>query len=434
MKYLLQVSIFILAFLPPQTPPAAPKYDLLLRGGHVVDARNGISGVRDVAIASGKIAAVAPKIAPAEALKTVDVSGLYVTPGLVDIHTHVYTGTAEKASYAGDNSVYPDGFTFRVGVTTIADAGSSGWRNFDDFKQRVIDRSKTRVLAFLNIVGNGMRGGKFEQDLADMEAKPTGDMARKYHGLIIGIKTAHFSGPEWAPVERAVEAGTIADVPVMVDFGAGRPERPVAELVTSKLRPGDIYTHAYSGLRGELGPDGRVNPGLWAGRKRGVIFDVGHGGGSFVWRIAVPAMKEGFLPDSISTDLHIGSMNAGMKDMLNVMSKFLAMGMTVDDVIARSTWNPAREIKQDGIGHLSVGAAADVAVLRVEKGRFGLVDMYGARMDATQRLVCELTVRDGKVVYDLNGLSRPDWKSLPPDYRQTGDSRWDGLNPLPIRR
>jgi dihydroorotase len=177
-----------------------------------------------------------------------------------------------------------------------------------------------------------------------------------------------------------------------------------------------------------------VNPAMFEGRKRGVIFDVGHGGGSFLWRIAVPAMKEGFLPDSISTDLHIGSMNAGMKSMLNVMDKFLAMGMPLDEVIGRSTWNPAREIKQDGLGHLSVGAAADIAVLRLERGRFGLVDMYGARMDSTQRLVCELTVRDGRVVYDLNGISRPDWKSLPPDYRQTGDARWDALNPLPVRR
>jgi dihydroorotase len=419
-----------------QAPPAGvqKKYDLLLRGGHVIDARNKVSGVLDVAIAAGKIAAVAPKIDPAEALKTVDVSGLHVTPGLIDIHTHVYTGTGERGSYAGDNSVYPDGFTLRVGVTTIADAGSSGWRNFDDFKDRIIDRSRTRVLAFLNIVGHGMRGGKFEQDLGDMEAGPTAEMARRHRGLIVGVKTAHYSGSEWAPVERAVEAGTAADVPVMVDFGSNRTERPLSELVTKKLRPGDIYTHAYSGLRGELDPSGRVNPAMFEGRKRGVIFDVGHGGGSFLWRIAVPAMKGGFLPDSISTDLHIGSMNAGMKSMLNVMDKFLAMGMTLDDVIARSTWNPAREIKQDGLGHLSVGAGADVAVLRLERGRFGLVDMYGARMDSTQRLVCELTVRGGRVVYDLNGISRPDWKSLPPNYMQTGDARWDALNPLPVRR
>jgi dihydroorotase len=405
---------------------AEPKYDLLLRGGHVIDPRNGLSAVRDVAIASGKIAAVDPRVDPAQAFKAIDVSGLYVTPGLVDIHVHVYAGTGEKGSYAGDNSVYPDGFTLRVGVTTVADAGGAGWRNFEDFKARVIDRAKTRVLAFLNIVGNGMRGGRYEQDLADMAAAPTAEMARRHPGLVVGIKTAHYAGPEWTPVERAVAAGTLADIPVMVDFGASKPERPVAELLTHKLRPGDIYTHVYSGLRGEQDEAGRVNPGLWAGRKRGVVFDVGHGGGSFAWRIAVPAVKEGFLPDSISTDLHVGSMNAGMKDMLNVMSKFLVLGMPLDEVVRAATWNPAREIKQDGLGHLSVGAVADVAVLRLETGSFGFVDSFGARLRGTQRLVCELTVRDGKVVYDQNGIARPDWETLPRDYKSTGDPRWEG--------
>jgi len=386
-----------------------PKYDVLLRGGYLIDPRNNISAARDVAIAAGKIAAVAPRIEPADASKTIDVSGLDVVPGLVDIHTHVYAGTGEKGSYAGDNSLYPDGFTLRAGVTTIADAGSSGWRNFEDFKQRIIDRSQTRVLAFLNIVGEGMRGAKFENNLEDMQAKPTADMARRYRGVVIGVKTAHYAGPEWTPVERAVEAGTLADIPVMVDFGTNHKERPVAELVTKKLRPGDIYTHMYSGLREEQDPSGRVNPGLWEGRKRGVIFDVGHGGGSFAWRIAVPALKEKFVPDSISTDLHIGSMNAGMKDMLNVMSKFLAMGMPLDEVVRRSTWHPARELKQDGIGHLSVGANADVAVVRLEKGNFGFIDSFGGRMKGAQRLQCELTLRDGKVVYDLNGISATDY-------------------------
>ncbi|PYQ12329.1 MAG: amidohydrolase/deacetylase family metallohydrolase [Acidobacteria bacterium] len=418
-------ALLLLAAAVPVTA-AEPKYDLLLRGGHLIDPRNGIDAVRDVAIAGGKVAAVAPRIDPADAFKTIDVSGLYVAPGLVDIHVHVFAGTGEKGSYAGDNSVYPDGFTLRAGVTTVADAGCAGWRNFEEFKARVIDRAKTRVLAFLNIVGNGMRGGPWEQDLADMAAVPAGVMAKKYPGLIVGIKTAHYAGPEWTPVEHAVEAGTIADVPVMVDFGASKPERPLAELVTRKLRPGDIYTHVYSGLRGELDPSGHVNPGLFEGRKRGVVFDVGHGGGSFAWRVAVPAIKEGFLPDSISTDLHIGSMNAGMKDMLNVMSKFLAMGQPLADVIRWSTWNPAREIKQDGLGHLSVGAGADVAVLRLEEGRFGFVDSFGARLRGTQRLVCELTLRDGKVVYDLDGLARPDWDTLPGDYKSTGDPRWEG--------
>jgi dihydroorotase len=413
---------------------AQQKYDLLLKGGHLVDPKNNISAVRDIAVADGKVAAVAANINPADALKVVDASGLYVTPGLVDIHVHIYAGTGERGSYAGDNSVYPDGFTLRAGVTTVVDAGSSGWRSFDDFKDRIIDRSKTRVLAFLNIVGAGMRGDKFEQVLSDMEVKPTADMAVRHKGLIVGIKTAHYAGPEWTPVERAVDAGTQANVPVMVDFGANRPERPMAELVTKKLRPGDIYTHAYSGLRNELNDSGRVNPGMWEGRKRGVIFDVGHGGGSFAWRIAVPALNEGFRPDSISTDLHIGSMNSGMKDILNVMDKFLAMGMSVDDVVRWSTWNPAREIKHEELGHLSAGAAADIAVLRIETGRFGFVDMYGARLRGTQKLTCELTLRDGKVVYDLNGMTRPDWTTLPRDYRQTGDARWDGITPAPVRQ
>ncbi len=413
-------------FALPILATAQTDYDLLLRGGHVIDAKNHISGVRDVAIKDGKIAAVAAKLDPAKALKTVDVTGLYVTPGLIDIHTHVYAGTGEKGSYAGDLSLYPDGYTFRVGVTTIADAGSSGWRNFEDFKTRVIDRSKTRVLAFLNIVGNGMRGAKYEQDLSDMDGKPTAEMALKYKGVVVGVKSAHFAGPEWKPYEQAVAAGKIADIPVMIDYGAKRAERPLYDLLTKVLRPGDIYTHMYSGLRGEQDDNGGPSPAMMEGRKRGVIFDVGYGGGSFAWRVAVPMLKTGFRPDSISTDLHAGSMNKGMKNMVNVMDAFLAMGMALDDVIAWSTANPAKEIKHEELGNLSAGSAADVAVFRLEKGAFGYVDMYNARLKGTQKLSCELTVRDGKVVFDLNGIAREDWDKLPPGYRYQGDPKWDG--------
>lgn len=421
----------VLATLPMGTSSAfaQTQYDLLLRGGHVVDAKNDVSAVRDIAIHDGKIAALAEHIDPSKALKTVDLKGLYATPGLIDIHVHVYASTGERNSYAGDNSVFPDGFTFRSGVTTVADAGSSGYTNFPDFKEHIIDRSKTRVLAFLNIVGAGMRGPKYEDNLSDMNPKPAAEMAKRYPGLIVGVKTAHYMGPEWTPVENAVQAGTIANIPVMVDFGANRPERPISLLLTQKLRPGDIYTHCYSGLRNELGPDGKVNPGMWEGRKRGVIFDVGHGGGSFAWRVAVPAIQQGFLPDSISTDLHIGSMNAGMKDMLNVMSKFLALGLSVDEVISRSTWNPAREIHHEELGNLSVGSPADISVLRVANGDFGFTDMYGARLRGHQKFECEITVKGGKIVYDLNGLSRPDWNKLPQNYTAVGDSRWDALNP-----
>jgi dihydroorotase len=404
----------------------AQEYDLLLRGGHVIDAKNKIDAVRDVAIKDGKIAAVEAKIDPAKALKVVNASGLYLTPGLIDIHVHVYAGTGEKGSYAGDSSLYPDGYTFRVGVTTVVDAGSSGWRNFADFKDRVIDRSKTRVLALLNIVGNGMRGSKFENNLEDMDAEATGKAALANKDVVVGIKTAHYAGPEWTPVERAVEAGNIAKVPVMVDFGMNHPEtRPLRQLLNEKLRPGDIYTHTYSGLRGEVDVSGTPNPGLVEGRKRGVIFDVGHGGGSFLFRVAVPITKAGFWPDSISTDLHIGSMNSGMKDMLNVMDKFLALGMPLKDVIAASTWNPAKEIHREELGNLTVGSPADVSVLRLEKGKFGFTDYYGAKMKGREKLTCELTVRNGRVVYDLNGISREDWDKLPANYKSQLDPRWD---------
>ena len=406
---------------------SAQDYDILLRNGTVVDAKNRINAIRDVAIRDGKIAAVETHIDAAKARKSVDLKGLYVTPGLVDIHTHVYTGTGEKASYAGDNSVYPDGFTFRSGVTTIADAGCAGWRNYPDFEDRVISRARTRVLVFLNIVGNGMRGAKYENDLNDMDADATAKMALAHKDRVVGIKCAHYAGPEWIPVERAVAAGTTANIPVMIDFGTNHPEsRPLKQLLTEKLRPGDIYTHAYSGLRGEISDDGKPGAGMLEGRKRGVIFDVGHGGGSFLYRVAIPLTRAGFWPDSISTDLHISSMNGAMKDMLNVASKFLALGMPLDQVIAASTWNPAKEIKREELGNLSVGSPADVAVLRLEKGDFGFSDHFGARYRGKQKLICEMTLREGKVVYDLNALSREDWDKLPAKYGPQGDTKWDG--------
>ena len=427
---MMPVRVIVLAavsFLAPDLA-LAQEFDLLLAGGHVIDARNGVSAVRDVAIKDGRIAAVESAIAPARALKTVNVAGLYVVPGLIDLHAHVYRPTVALGGFRADNNaLYPDGFSFRNGVTTFVDPGGAGWRNFEDLKDRVIDRSKTRVLAFINIVGRGSAGGKYEQDLTDMEVKPTADMALKHKALIVGVKSAHYSGPEWDPFVRAVEAATIANIPVMIDFGSNRPERPLADLLTKVLRPGDIYSHVYSGIRGEQDPK-TLAPAqaLIDGRRRGVLFDVGHGGGSFRWRVAVPMMKAGFQPDTISTDLHVQSMNAGLKDILDLMSKFLAMGMPLEDVIAANTWNAARAIRQEHLGNFTVGSAADVAVLRLENGSFGFVDMHGARLSGTRRLRAELTVRDGKVVYDLNGLTREEWTTLPANYGRQGDPKWDG--------
>jgi len=400
----------------------ADTYDLLLKGGHVIDAKNGVSAVRDVAIKDGKIAAVSPSIDAAKALKVVDVSGLYVTPGLIDIHFHAYAG----GTYP--RGVPPDGFTFRTGTTTVVDPGSAGWRTFDDFKTRIIDVSRTRVLAMLNIVGWGIAGSERENDLGDMEVEPTVAKALAHKDLVVGIKTAHYAGPEWDPFTRSVEAGKQADIPMMVDFGSAR-VRTIKELFEKHFRPGDIFTHCYAGgSRAEV-IDGKINPAMIAAQKRGILFDVGHGGGSFVFRTAVQAFTEGFYADTISTDMHVNSMNAGMKDMLNVMSKFLAMGMPLDQVIAKSTWAPARAIKRDGLGHLSVAAVADVAVLRLENGEFGFVDQNGARLSGSQKLTAELTIKDGKIVYDLNGMARPEWTTLPENYGPTGDPRWDAYAP-----
>lgn len=400
-----------------------PAYDLLLRGGHVIDAKNRINQVMDVAIKDGKIARVAPGLSSGDAIKTIDVRGLYVTPGLIDLHVHVYNGTGEKGSYAGDLSIPPDGFTFRSGVTTVVDAGCAGWRNFEDFKDRIIDRSRTRVLAMLNIVGNGMRGGKWEQDQADMDGEATAKMAQRYPNVVVGVKAAHFAGPEWKPIEQAVIAGSRANIPVMVDFGSDMPERPIYALLNQKLRPGDIYTHVYSGLRQEQdavtkGP----SKALVDGRSRGVYFDAGTGGGSFKFMLAAPMIKQGFKPDSLSTDLHTGSMNSSTKDILNVASKFMTIGMTLNEVIAGMTANPAREIKREDLGNLSPGSVADIAVLSLQKGRFGYVDMLNTKVVGTQRLVAELTIKDGKIVYDLNGLESLAWDAPPGDVKL--DSRW----------
>jgi dihydroorotase len=391
---------------------AQPRYDLVLKGGHLVDARNSISGIRDIAIFQGKIAAVAENIPASEARRSIDISSLYVVPGLVDIHTHVFAGSMGR-EYTGESCVRPDGFTFRSGVTTVVDAGSSGWRNFGEFRDQIINRSKTRVFAMLNIVGSGMGGRPdVEQNTKDMDPKRTAEVAKRHSDVVVGIKVAHYAGPEWIAVDRGVEAGNLAQLPVMVDFATFRPERPFQELVLKHLRPGDIYTHTYLSAVPMLDGDGRILRYLFEAKKRGIIFDVGHGGGSFSFRQAVPAIQQEFFPDSISTDLHVDSMNAGMKDILNVMSKFLNMGMALDQVIAGATWNPAREIHHGELGHLSVGAAADIAVLRVMQGDFGFVDSARLKLHGTQKLIAEMTLRDGNVVWDLNGMNSPDWNAV----------------------
>lgn len=400
--------LFFIGFL------SAQEYDVLLKNGTLVDPKNEINQPMDVAIQEGKIAAVEPSIASSTAKQVIDIKGLIVTPGLIDIHGHHYWGTVPDAYLSNSfSSLPPDGFCLPSGVTTVVDAGGAGWRNFNAFKTQTIDRSKTRVLAFLNIVGAGMSGGAYEQNLTDMDPKLTALTARRYSQHIVGIKLAHYSGEDWTPTERAVEAGRQANIPIMVDFGRQDQHLSLQVLFMEKLRPGDIFTHCFAHVNGRMpivDEKGKLRDFIKPAQERGIIFDVGHGGGSFVYGQAIPAIEQGFRPNSISTDLHTGSMNGGMKSMSNVMSKLMSIGLTLEEVIEQSTWHPAQIIQREELGHLSVGAVADIAVFSLAEGQFGFIDTKGDKIMGTQKLIAELTFREGKVVWDLNGRSRPTYK------------------------
>jgi dihydroorotase len=393
----------------------AQTYNIVIKGGHVIDPKNNIDAIMDVAVKDGKIALIAKNIDAKEGKQVISAKDMYVTPGIIDLHAHVYYGTLnDQALMNGMTSVAPDAFSFRAGVTTFVDAGCAGWRTFPEFKRLIIDKSQTRVLAFLNIVGEGMRGGPFEQNIKDMNAHKAADFAKKNSNDIVGIKLAHYEGHDWAPTDSAAAAGRLADIPVMIDFGGSTPPLSIEELFMKHLRPGDIFTHCYAYFpetrEAPVDENGKVKPFIFEAQKRGIKFDIGHGGGSFRWSVAIPSVKQGFLPDAISSDLHTGSMNGGMKDMANLMSKFLCLGLSVQDIILRTTWNPAQIIKRPLLGNLSIGNEADVAVFSIVKGNFGFIDINGEKMTGNQKMVAELTIRAGKIVWDLNGLAAPETK------------------------
>jgi len=370
----------------------------------------------DIAITDGKIAEVASNINPNQARKVINISGLYVTPGLIDMHVHVFMGNEPGAYIAdGATSVMPDGFTFRSGVTTVVDAGSSGWRNFELFKEQTIDKANTRVLALLNIVGTGMRSRFEEQDVTDMNPVMTAHMiTRLYPEILVGVKSAHYWG-DFTQVDKAVEAGKLANVPVMIDFGEHDPTNSIKSLFLEHLRPGDMFTHTFANIgqrESIVDENGMVKPFIFDAQKKGIVFDVGHGGGSFTWRQAVPAIKQGFMPTVISTDLHTQSMNGAMKDLCNILSKFMAIGMTLEEVISRATWIPAEVINRPDLGHLSVGAEADIAVLKLREGDFGYIDVRRKKVNSSQKLEAELTLRAGRIVWDLNGISMERFEDL----------------------
>jgi dihydroorotase len=383
---------------------AQPRYDLVIRQGHVIDPANRIDAVMDVAISGGKIARVASNIPAAEAKKTVDAKGLYVTPGLIDLHAHVF-------GYSG--SIHPDDTALPAGTTTVVDAGGSGWRTFDEMLETVIKHSKTRVLSLINIVGHGMVGTTFEDNTEDMEPEKTAAKIIDRRAYIVGIKTAHFGGNGWTAIDRAIAAGNIAKVPVMVDDKiftlTGRTSK---EKLLGKLRPGDMHTHVFNDRQLEVVDrvSGKVQPYMAEARARGVLFDLGHGGGSFLWPVATKAMAQGFYPDTISTDLHSSSIMMAESDMANCISKMLNLGMKLPDAILRSTVNPAKSIgRYPEIGTMGEGQIADVAVFRLRDGVFAYKDAWQHKYLGKKKLEGVLTVRGGEVVFDLEGRAAKEW-------------------------
>ncbi len=399
------------------------QFDLLLKGGHVIDPANNINQIMDVAISKNRIAAVVPDLDPSLAARLVDASNTYVTPGLIDIHVHAYH-TREPEGL----SIVADHHSFRSGVTTMVDTGTAGSKHFLHFKRTVIDMSKTRIFAFINIVKSGMIGD-FEQDVNEMDPELAASIVLAYPEICVGIKTAHYwtyqSWDEvhtpWAAVDRALEASAICKKPLMVDFWP-RPERTYPELL-QKMQPGDIHTHMYAQQFPVLDENKLPNKFLFEARQRGIIFDLGHGAGSFWFRQAIPAMAGGFSPDSISTDLHIGNINGPVVDMLTTMSKLLSIGMPLQETIYRSTVTPAREVGHPELGTLTIGAEADIALLTLEEGEFGYSDCGRAKYIGGKKLVSSMTIRAGEVVYDPTGMAQPLWEEAPADYwtiRQPG--------------
>ncbi len=380
--------------------PAAEFYDILIKNGQVLDPASGRNGRMDVAISSGKILRVAPDLPASQARVVIEAGEYIVTPGLIDIHTHFDV-------YGASLNLNPDHNALRSGVTTAVDAGSSGADNFENFRRTVIDEATTRVLAFVNIVAAGMYGGQVEDDPKQMDVEKAAATVIKHRDVVVGIKTAHYQPPDWIAVDNAVKAAEASKSVLMVDFHP-KPGRGYRELILEHMRPGDIHTHFYGRLTPQLDANKKVQPYMREARQRGVLFDVGHGSGSFWFRIAKPMIEQGFLPDTISTDIHKSSIMLPRATMIVTMSKFLNLGLSLEQVIERATVNPAKAIRRPELGTLKEGSEADVAILKLERGQFAFLDSGRAKLTGNQRLRCAVTIRAGKVVWDEDGLSLGD--------------------------
>ena len=374
-------------------------YDLVITGGRVIDPGRDVDASLDVAISGGRIAKVAAGIDPSEAARSIDARGRIVTPGLIDVHAHIF-------EHGIDNGLDPDLAGVRSGVTTIVDAGSAGSALYDGFHEHVITKAKTRVLANIHIARTGLAFMPEARDADDIDLEGTIATANRYKGEIIGVKV-RACGPAVGAlgidyIKTAITAARESGVRLMVHIGD--PTWNVDPTITQRLLPlleaDDLLTHLYTGAPGKALDDARnVLPELADAKERGVIFDPAHGRMNMSFEVAKRMMDQGILPDSISTDITKPGRAGVVKSMTHTMSKFLAMGFSLNDVIRMSTYSPAGFIGYGAdLGTLAEGTAADIAVMSVEQGSWTFEDALGASLAGDTALQPVLTFKDGEQV------------------------------------
>ena len=372
-------------------------YDLILKGGHVVDPSQKIDNVMDVAFAGGKVAAVGRDLKAASAAEVRDVAGTIVSPGLIDLHTHVYWGGTSLGIDAEE-------FCRTSGVTTAIDTGSAGPGNFLGFRKHVIERSEVRILAYLHVsfagiyaFSNTIMYGE-SQSMHLMAPRDAVEVYEKNRDVLVGIKVRvglHASGDQGtAPLNVALQVADELGVPLMCHIDHPPPSY---EAVLDMLRPGDVLTHAFRPFpNAPVTAQGKVKPEVLAARKKGVLFDIGHGKGSFAFKTARAMLANGFYPDTISSDVHTLCINGPAFDQVTTMSKFLCLGMPLAEVIRESTVNAAHALKRPELGSLKPGSAGDATILTVKEGKFDYVDVLGEHMTGDKKIVAEATVVGGK--------------------------------------
>ncbi len=394
--------------------------DILLKNGRIIDPYSGFDSIGNVGITAGRISYIGCN----EDLKAdleIDCTSFLVVPGLIDMHTHV----CPVYPRSSDSLPAFDGeaFCLRNGVTTCVDAGTCGTDDFPSFYKDIIKTSNVRILAFLNIASGGMIHLHTEQEPELLNPESVASMARSYSDVIVGIKSAHYwvgvpfdeHHEPWLSVDRAIEAGELSGLPIMVDM---QPNgiRTYRTLVENHLRPGDIHTHIFAQQFDYITEQGHVEEYMFRAKEQGIRFDLGHGRRSFWFRKCIPALRDGFLPDTISTDIYSANVLAPVQDMMNVMSKMLACGMSLEDVLASSTYKPADVIGHSELGRLQPGGIADVAILSISSGNYGFEDGGRAGLKGNARLSAEMTIKDGKIVFDRNALACPLWEEAPEEY------------------